>query len=134
MPIYKALILNKEINVNYEENQKEKLINAVSSINNKLNNLNDTSGKINDNKLLSFLAIKLQAEIHELNLKNKNDTDLEKKLKEINNKNIDLNDKKIKLSEKNNLLEEESTKLNSEIKIIQNQIEIILKLLKNVYE
>ena len=134
MPIYKALILNKEINVNYEENQKEKLINAVSSINNKLNNLNDTSGKINDNKLLSFLAIKLQAEIHELNLKNKNDTDLEKKLKEINNKNIHLNDKIIKLSEKNNLLEEESTKLNSEIKIIQNQIEIILKLLKNVYE
>ena len=134
MPIYKALILNKEINVNYEENQKEKLVNAVSSINNKLNNLNDTSGKINDNKLLSFLAIKLQAEIHELNLKNKNDTDLEKKLKEINNKNIHLNDKIIKLSEKNNLLEEESTKLNSEIKIIQNQIDIILKLLKNVYE
>ncbi len=134
MPIYKALILNKEINVNYEENQKEKLVNAVSSINNKLNNLNDTNGKINDNKLLSFLAIKLQAEIHELNLKNKNDTDLEKKLKEVNNKNIHLNDKIIKLSEKNNLLEEESTKLNSEIKIIQNQIDIILKLLKNVYE
>ena len=30
MPVYKALILNKEISVNYEVNQKEKLIEAIN--------------------------------------------------------------------------------------------------------
>ena len=33
MPIYKALILNKEINVNYEENEKDKLAKAIEEIN-----------------------------------------------------------------------------------------------------
>ena len=36
MPIYKALILNKEIIVNYEENQKDKLVEAIKVINSKL--------------------------------------------------------------------------------------------------
>ena len=29
MPVYKALILNKEISVNYEDDQKEKLVEAI---------------------------------------------------------------------------------------------------------
>ena len=38
MPIYKAFILNKEINVNYENNQKEKLEEAINAINSKIKN------------------------------------------------------------------------------------------------
>ena len=33
MPVYKALILNKEINVNYDENQKEQLEESIKEIN-----------------------------------------------------------------------------------------------------
>ena len=58
MPVYKALILNKEISVNYEENQKDKLIEAIDQINNKLEEYDNLSGKISDSKLLSFVAIK----------------------------------------------------------------------------
>ena len=32
MPVYKALILNKEININYEPDQKNKLVEAIKSI------------------------------------------------------------------------------------------------------
>ena len=64
MPVYKALILNKEISVNYEENQKDKLIEAIDQINNKLKEYDNLSGKISDSKLLSFVAIKLQAVHH----------------------------------------------------------------------
>ena len=59
MPIYKALILNKEISVNYEENQKDKLVEAIKVINSKLKSYDNLNGKISDSKLLSFLAIKL---------------------------------------------------------------------------
>ena len=62
MPVYKALILNKQININYDHNQKKELEEAIKEINFKLKNY-DQSAKISDTKLLSFLAIKLQAEI-----------------------------------------------------------------------
>ena len=54
MPVYKALILNKEISVNYEDNQKEKLEEAIKEINIKLKSYDNLNGKISDSKLLSF--------------------------------------------------------------------------------
>ena len=93
MPIYKALILNKEINVNYEEDQKDKLVKAINVINSKLASYNNMNGKISDSKLLSFLAIKLQAELLELNEKKDKEIILEKKIENSNNQNINLNDK-----------------------------------------
>ena len=107
MPIYKALILNKEINVNYEEDQKDKLVKAINVINSKLASYNNMNGKISDSKLLSFLAIKLQAELLELNEKKDKKIILEKKIENSNNQNINLNDKIYQLQEENKLLKEE---------------------------
>ena len=134
MPVYKAFILNKEISVNYEENQKEKLTEAIKEINSKLDSYDNLNGKISDNKLLSFLAIKLQAEILELNENKKTDLTFQKKINESNNKNINLNDKLYKLSEKNKLLENEKELINSDLKKIQSQIELIINLIKSTYE
>ena len=58
MPVYKAFILNKEISVNYDENQKEELVESINAINIKLKSYDNQNGKISDSKLLSFLAIK----------------------------------------------------------------------------
>ena len=73
MPVYKAYILNKEINVNYEKNEKEKLLESIDAINSKLETYDNLKGKISDSKLLSFLAIKLQAELIHLNEKKQKD-------------------------------------------------------------
>ena len=54
MPVFKALILNKEINVNYEENQKVKLIEAINSINSKLESYGNQYGKISDQSYCLF--------------------------------------------------------------------------------
>ena len=104
MPIYKTLILNKEIAVNYKENEKEKLIAAIKSINLKLESYDNLNGKISDHKLLSFLAIKLQAEILQLNHTNKEKDILEKKIIESNSQNISLNDELYKLNQENQKL------------------------------
>ena len=80
MPVYKALILNKEISVNYEANQKEKLIEAINAINSELGNYDNLNGKISDSKILSFLAIKLQAEVLDLNKNKQININLEKKI------------------------------------------------------
>ncbi len=134
MPVYKAIILNKEINVNYETNQKEILIEAIKEINNKLKSYDNLNGKISDNKLLSFLAIKLQAELLNLDKSKYKEISLEKKINDTNSKNINLNDQIFKLREENKLLKEENNFINYDISNIQNQIDIIIKLIKKTYE
>ena len=134
MPTYKALILNKEISVNYEENEKEKLIEAVKSINSKLESYNVQNGKISDNKLLSFLAIKLQAELLELEQNKLNHNIVEKNFENVNKKNISLNDKIYELTEKNVLLKKENELINQELVSIKRQIDLIITLVKNTYD
>ena len=134
MPTYKALILNKEISVNYEENEKEKLIEAVKSINSKLESYNVQNGKISDNKLLSFLAIKLQAELLELEQNKLNHNIVEKNFENANKKNISLNDKIYELTEKNILLKKENELINQELVSIKSQIDLIIKLVKDTYD
>ena len=134
MPIYKAFILNKEINVNYVENEKEKLIKNIKLINSKLESYDQKNGKISDTKLLSFLAIKLQAEILDLNKSSDNELKLEKRIEEINIKNIDLNNKFLKLSGQNQQLKKENVLINQELIKLQNQIELIIELIKKTYD
>ncbi len=132
MPVYKALILNKEFNLNYQENEKEKLEEAINAIQIKLKNYDNSNGKISDLKLLSFLAIKLQAEIIELNKTKKENVNLDKKIKDSNYDNINLKDKLNKLREHNNLLEKENNIIKENLTQIQNQIDLILGLLNNL--
>ena len=134
MPVYKALILNKEISVNYEANQKEKLIEAINAINSELGNYDNLNGKISDTKLLSFLAIKLQAELLDLNKNKQININLEKKFTDSNSQNINLNDKLYQLREQNKLLKEENELINQELVKIQSQIDIIISLIKKSYD
>ncbi len=134
MPVYKAFILNKEISVNYEENEKIKLVEAIKSINSKLDSYNNHNGKISDNKMLCFLAIKLQAELFDIKEKKNKEINLEKKFTVSKSENIDLNDKIFKLREKNELLKKENDLINQELVNIKIQVDVILKLLKKTYE
>ena len=134
MPIYKALILNKEINVNYDEKEKEKLLEAIKLINQKLKSHNNFDGKISDSKLLSFLAIKLQAEILSQNEKKLIEVNIKNKLQVSNNENIQLNDQLVQLEKENSLLEKEKKTILQELTNLQSKVEIIIRLMKKAYE
>ena len=132
MPVYKALILNKEITVNYKVDEKDKLEQAINEVNLQLKNYGKNDGKISDTTLLSFLAIKLQAEILELKRQNTKNTEIETKLINANSNTVHLNDKLNKLTEQKNLIENENQQINKDLAIIQNQINLITELLKNL--
>ena len=134
MPIYKALILNKEISVNYEENQKDKLVEAIKVINSKLKSYDSLNGKISDSKLLSFLAIKLQAELIDLSETNTNRPSSDKKSNKSDSEKIILHDKIYQLREQNKLLTKENETMNQELINLKNQIDIIIDLVKKTYE
>ena len=132
MPVYKALILNKEISVNYKVDEKDKLEQAINEVNFQLKNYGKNDGKISDTTLLSFLAIKLQAEIMELKRQNTKNTEIETKLINANSNTINLNDKLSKLIEQKKFIEKENQQINKELNIIHNQINLIIELLKNI--
>ena len=132
MPVYKALILNKEISVNYKVDEKDKLEQAINEVNFQLKNYGKNDGKISDTTLLSFLAIKLQAEIMELKRQNTKNTEIETKLINANSNTVILNDKLNKITEQKNLIENENQQINKDLAIIQNQINLIIELLKNL--
>ena len=130
MPVYKASILNREINLNYEYDQKEKLEKAVDALNKKLKSFDNQDGKISDSKLLSLIAIKLQAEIFDITSKKQIDTNEEKNIADLNRDNIFNKNKLHSVSEENKLLKDENEYLNKEIGQLHNQINIIIKVLK----
>ena len=130
MPVYKASILNREIHLNYEYDQKEKLEKAVDVLNKKLKSFDNQDGKISDYQLLSFIAIKLQAEIFDITSKNQIDTNEEKNIADLKKNNIFNKDKLHSVSEENKLLKEENEDINKEIDQLHNQINIIMKILK----
>ena len=134
MPIYKALILNKEISLNYELDQKDKLEEAIKAVNLKIKDYDVLKGKIGDVTLLSFLAIKLQAEIFENNTMKINEKKFENKIRNTNNENITLANQLYELSEKNKLLEKENKLINEDVIEIKSQINIIINLIKKTYE
>tara|TARA_B100001057_G_scaffold281310_1_gene281673 strand:- start:547 stop:951 length:405 start_codon:yes stop_codon:yes gene_type:complete len=133
MPIYKLKILNKEINLNYEEAHKESLIEAANQIKNKIKNIDNLNGKISDTQLLIFLSIKLQDEIIELEQK-KTNLNLSNEFTDLKNMNINLNNEIFKLKEKNKSLEAENNSIQENLDQLIKQINILISLIKSNYE
>ena len=133
MPVYKVKILNKEINLNYEDVHKERLIEAINQIKNKIKSIDNLNGKISDTQLLTFLSIKLQDEIFELEQK-KIDLNFTNEFTDLKNKNLNLNNEIFQLKEKNKLLETENNSIQESLDQLIKQINILLSLIKSSYE
>ena len=132
MPVYKTTILNNEINFNYNLDEKEKLINAIDLINQQLKEYNHLNGRISDSKILSMLAIKLQAEISEIKKDKKfqNEIDISKSTKE------DIIDKEtiFNLKEQIKEFKNQNEILEKNIDQILKEISLIINLIKDNYE
>ena len=133
MPVYKVKILNKEINLNYEEIHKERLVEAVNQIKNKIKSIDNLNGKISDTQILTFLSIKLQDEIFELEQK-KIDINFTNEFTDLKNKTLNLNNEIFQLKEKNKSLETENNSIQENLDQIIKQINILLNLIKSNYE
>ena len=134
MPNIKFKILNKDINLSYESQEKEKLIESTTSINKKLEEYNNLIGKVSDHKILSILAIKLEAELLELKKENNHFLKKIKNKEDVNKENI-LNIKKIyNLKKELRKQEEENKILIKNIDNILTELNLIINLIKQNYE
>ena len=134
MPNIKFKILNKDINLSYESQEKEKLIESTTSINKKLEEYNNLIGKVSDHKILSILAIKLEAELLELKKENNHFLKKIKNKEDVNKENI-LNKETIyNLKKELRKQEEENEILIKNIENILTGLNLIINLIKQNYE
>tara|TARA_B100002052_G_scaffold278332_1_gene284579 strand:+ start:1270 stop:1674 length:405 start_codon:yes stop_codon:yes gene_type:complete len=134
MPNIKFKILNKDINLSYESQEKEKLIESTTSINKKLEEYNNLIGKVSDHKILSILAIKLEAELLELKKENNHFLKKIKNKEDVNKENI-LNKETIyNLKKELRKQEEENKILIKNIDNILTELNLIINLIKQNYE
>ena len=134
MPNIKFKILNKDINLSYELQEKEKLIESTTSINKKLEEYNNLIGKVSDHKILSILAIKLEAELLELKKENNHFLKKIKNKEDVNKENILIKETIYNLKKELRKQEEENEILVKNIDNILTELNLIINLIKQNYE
>ena len=134
MPNIKFKILNKDINLSYEIQEKEKLIESTTSINKKLEEYNNLIGKVSDHKILSILAIKLEAELLELKKENNHFLKKIKNKEDVNKENILIKETIYNLKKELRKQEEENKILIKNIDNILTELNLIINLIKQNYE
>ena len=66
MPILKTTIFNSSIDINYEEGDKDKLLQLIENLNSRLKKFNHLNGKISDSKIIILASLGIEDDLMEL--------------------------------------------------------------------
>ena len=130
MPTLKTEILGSLIEINYEEEEKDKLIKIIEKFNDRLLDFKNLEGKVSDNKILFLTALKAEDEIFDFTNKSKSSLkeveDIYKKqiekINDLNQEIIELKDKIIELNTKNKNLQNFNSKAFNELDLLEKQL------------
>jgi len=112
MPDIEITIFNQKLKLSYQENEKQRLINAVEVLNKNWNKFSDLHGKVSDLKIITLITLELQDSIenfkalkNKLNLQELNVESLKKEIEVKNNEFEDsletINKYKLEIDSKN---------------------------------
>ena len=130
MPTLKTEILGSLIEINYEEEEKDKLIKIIEKFNDRLLDFKNLEGKVSDNKILFLAALKAEDEIFDFTYKSKSSLkeveDIYKKqvekINDLNQEIIELKDKIIELNTKNKNLQSFNLHAFNELDLLEKQL------------
>ena len=122
MPILEINILGSKIEINYQEDEREKLTHLIEQFKLRLSEFENLKGRFADNKIMLLAALKTEDNIYELMQKINN----QKKMIESSLIHQEKFDDKIReivnLKDQLSLLNEKNQKLEGQQKITMNEI------------
>ena len=127
MPDLEITIFNKKIKLSYQDNEKERFLQAVESLNKNWNKFSILHGKVSDNKIITLISLELQDSLLSLE-KIKNDVSTFEKKNKLLRKEIEDKNNEIDMNKEN------FEKIKSELKIKNDEIYKTEKLLDNLYD
>ena len=141
MPTLKTTIFNSAIDINYEEGDKNKLLQLIENLNNRLKKYNHLNGKVSDSKIIILASLAIEDDLMEqkklISEQSSISNDLNVKklhVEKLSSEIISLKDKihllESKLDERNN----RDVLIENEIDEINNQIENLNKSMLTLYD
>ena len=61
-------IFNQKLKLSYQDNEKQRLINAVETLNKTWNKFSDLHGKVSDLKIMTLISLELQDSIESMQI------------------------------------------------------------------
>ena len=132
MPILNTTIFNSAIDINYEKADKDKLLQLIENLNNRLKKYNHLNGKVSDSKIMILASLAIEDDLMEQKkliseqLSISNDLNVkELQIEKLSSEIISLKDK----------IRQLESKLDERIKkdfLIDNEIEEIIKRIENL--
>ena len=136
MPTLKTTIFNSAININYKEGDKDKLLQLIENLNNRLKQYNHLNGKVSDSKIIILASLGIEDDlleekklITEQNLISNDLNAKELQVEKLSSEIINLKDKihelESKLDERNKrdlLIEDEIDEINKQIENLNNSM------------
>ena len=132
MPTLKTTIFNSEIDINYDAGDKDKLLQLIENLNNRLKKYNHLNGKVSDSKIIILASLAIEDDLIEQ----------KKIISELSSISNDLNAKElhveklsseiINLKDKINELESKLDERNKRDFLIGNEIDEINKQIENL--
>ena len=136
MPTLKTTIFNSSIDINYDEGDKDKLLQLIENLNSRLKKYNYLNGKVSDSKIIILASLGIEDDLLEekklITEQNLISNDLKAKklqVEKLSSEIINLKDKihelESKLDERNKrdlLIEDEIDEINKQIENLNNSM------------
>jgi len=134
MPTFKTTIFNTPIEIKYEKNDKDKLIELSKSLNNRLKKFENLNGKVIDIKIIILAALSMEDDLMELKKISESNQLLSKDLNQTNLQVEKLNSEIINLKDKIDFLELEKEQKSKEYDFAEQEMEQISKKIENLQQ
>ena len=96
MPNLEVTIFNQKLKLSYQDDEKQRLIHAVETLNNNWNKFSDLHGKVSDLKIITLMSLELQDSLVDMQVQkdqiNQSNDRIESLKKEIKVNNKELKD------------------------------------------
>ena len=141
MPTLKTTIFNSAIDINYEEGDKNKLLQLIENLNNRLKKYNHLNGKVSDSKIIILASLAIEDDLMEqkklISEQSSISNDLNLKefhVEKLSSEIINLKDKIHKLESNLDERNERDFLIEDEIEEINEQIENLNKSMLSIYD
>ena len=134
MPEIKITIFNQKLKLSYQENEKQRLLNAVEVLNKSWNKFSYLHGKVSDLKIITLISLELQDSIESMQILKDKEVQsaiaIELLQKNIASKNSQLEKNFVKIKKYESELRESNQEV-SKVEIILDELNIEVSKIKN---
>ena len=132
MPTLKTTIFNSAIDINYDEGDKDKLLQLIENLNNRIKKYNHLIGKVSDSKIIILTSLAIEDDLIEQKklISEQGSISNDLKVKELHVEK--LSSEIISLKNKIHLLQSKLDEINKRDFLIEDEIEEINEQIENL--